>query len=71
MATGGEDGVVHFWNATDFSRISTTTAMSSAVRNVCFANDVAVAITDNAFRSYSWDQPQGGGGAARVEVSSH
>jgi hypothetical protein len=57
MATGGEDGVVNFWNCEDYSKITSSAAFKEPVRSVSFASDgsAALAVSDSTLRVMSWD----------------
>ena len=57
MATGGDDGVVNFWSADSYEKISASAAFSEPVRSVNFASDgeSALAVSDKTLRIMSWD----------------
>ena len=57
MATAGEDGVVNFWNADTFTKLSGSAAFKEPVRSVSFAQDgsAALAVSDSTLRVMAWE----------------
>jgi len=57
MATGGDDGVVNFWSADDYSKISNSSSFKEPVKSVSFSSDgkALLAISDNNLRVMNWN----------------
>ncbi len=56
MATAGEDGIVNFWNAENYSKIAGSASFKEPVRSVSFSQDgkAALAVSDSTLRVMSW-----------------